>query len=1125
MTSNCTSRFFMAAKVAREFLIFTTLPAPAILIDPRMHIPQTEVILRNDGIELARVTLPPGDYVIGRNADAEIFADTPLLSRRHAQLTINYDHLLIEDLGSSNGTFVGEQRIAEATRLFPNQSVRLGDITVEIHRQRAPTEPRVSLAPAQTAIRRFLPEEILAEKRYAIGSELARGGMGAILDARQNATQRTVAMKVMLGSGDEGDVLRFIEEAQVTAQLDHPNIVPIYELGVDEQDQLFYTMKLVRGITLKKVLELLEQGVEATVKKYPLPALLTVFQKVCDAVAFAHSKGVIHRDLKPENIMLGDFGSVLVMDWGLAKVLGTQASSVSGAQAGSLQRSFVMSARANVPDSGSTMSGTIMGTPQYMAPEQARGEVETLDARADIYALGAILFHVLHLRPGVTGEDAMEIVGKVERGEIAWDAKRHPRIPESLLAVCRKALALDRAQRYPRVEDLQADLLAYQNGFATSAEKAGAWKQFALLVKRNKAASIGVAAVLVLSIGFTAKVITEGRRAENALADLRSAAPTLISQARGLIDQQKFDDALTKIDFAVKIDGKNADYHLLRAQVLEATLRLAEAAAEFRRVLALGPNDSAKANLALCEKLLRDNKGSADIDDPSLKALHELLLKEQRTTQDVPIAARLGLGRAATDARVKALFDVWRKLPGWEKREEKDRFHYEADGTVFLLLDSLPVSDLSVLKGIPISILSISSTKVEDLSPLAGFRLVNFGAVRAPISDLSPLRGMPLKILNIPDCRKVEDLSSLAGMPLEFCNLGQVQATDFSPLKKCPIKTLDVSQTRITTLDAFAGMPCEKLTASDAKSLVDISAVRTMRLKYADFGNSTGIGDLAPLADCPDIEELAVPRTAKNAASLRRLTKLRWIVYGGDPRCSAEELWVKLGIADDRDREHIALTQKARAALTACGATNPDVNWVKVLPDGTLDLWLSRPEFKTLAPLRGLPVSALDIHVSSITDLSPLADMPLRKLAMAKTRVADLSPLAKFRKLEILVCCQNAVRDLSPLAGLPLVYLDVSGDSVSSIAPLAGMPLKELQLQHTSVSDLRALLSCPTLEWLTLPTGARDVDQLRALKKLSRLSERWDASVEGSAYDRGGPAQTAEEFWKEYDAKNGAPTP
>ncbi len=221
-----------------------------------------------------------------------------------------------------------------------------------------------------------MPDELLGEKRYATGGVIARGGMGAILDARQRATKRTVAMKVMLDTGDEAALLRFIEEAQVTAQLDHPNIVPIYELGVDEQDQLFYTMKMVRGITLKKVLELLAQGVPETVKKYPLPVLLTVFQKVCDALAFAHSKGVIHRDLKPENLMLGDFGSVLVMDWGLAKVVGKAEDGRRGAEEDGRTRSVVLTARSAqessafpLPSSAfATLAGSIMGTPAYMSP-------------------------------------------------------------------------------------------------------------------------------------------------------------------------------------------------------------------------------------------------------------------------------------------------------------------------------------------------------------------------------------------------------------------------------------------------------------------------------------------------------------------------------------------------------------------------------------------------------------------------------------------------------------------------------------------------------------------------------------------------------------------------------------
>ncbi len=298
-----------------------------------MHVPQTEVILRHEEVELARVTLPPGEYVIGRSEEVEIFADTPLISRRHARLIIQHDQLLLEDLGSSNGTFVAGQRISECTRLFPNQHVRLGDVVLEVRRERAPTEAAEHLPAAQAAIRRLLPDELLAKKRYAIGTQVARGGMGAIMHARQQTTRRDVAMKVMLESHDEASVLRFIDEAQVTAQLEHPNIVPIYELGVDEQDQLFYTMKFVRGITLKKVLELLVAGIPETLKKYPLSALLTIFQKACDALAFAHARGVIHRDLKPENLMLGDFGEVLVMDWGLGKIIGEgapRASQTSG---------------------------------------------------------------------------------------------------------------------------------------------------------------------------------------------------------------------------------------------------------------------------------------------------------------------------------------------------------------------------------------------------------------------------------------------------------------------------------------------------------------------------------------------------------------------------------------------------------------------------------------------------------------------------------------------------------------------------------------------------------------------------------------------------------------------------
>ncbi|MBM3888772.1 MAG: hypothetical protein FJ388_06550, partial [Verrucomicrobia bacterium] len=374
-----------------------------------------------------------------------------------------------------------------------------------------------------------LPETLRRGKKYEIGKVVARGGMGAILDAKETAIERSVAMKVMLDAESPDALARFVTEGKVTGQLEHPNIVPVHELGVDEQQQVFYTMKFVRGDTLRKVLEQLAAGDADTIRKYPLSHLLTIFQKVCDAMAFAHSKGVIHRDLKPENIMLGDFGEVLVMDWGLAKVVARHSNVETGreqvsATPGQAQLDIGMSSH------GATMTGTIMGTPQYMPPEQAHGRIERLDARSDIYSLGAILYHILTLQPSVEGDDVMQVLFKVGNGQIVSPAQavaavydrrssslertagghRPPlqhlpggRVPESLSAVVMKAMALKQEDRYQSVPELQRDIEAYQNGFATSAEHASLLRQLALLVKRHKREfGIGFAALLVL-LGFS----------------------------------------------------------------------------------------------------------------------------------------------------------------------------------------------------------------------------------------------------------------------------------------------------------------------------------------------------------------------------------------------------------------------------------------------------------------------------------------------------------------------------------------------------------------------------------------------------------------------------------------------
>ncbi len=346
---------------------------------------------------------------------------------------------------------------------------------------------------------------------YCIGREIATGGMGSIMEAGDSKLGRTVAIKVMLleAEADAGLRRRFIREAEILAMLAHPNIVPIYDIIWENGQPLFYTMKLVKGRTLQDILDALTRKDAEAMAGYPLDRLLLIFRKACDAVAFAHSRQVLHRDLKPENIMVGEFGEVLVMDWGIAKRMGE----AEGAE----------DAAAALEDSlpAHTLQGVVMGTPHYMSPEQAQGFVDDLDSRSDIFALGGILHSILTLRPPVEGKTTAEVLGKVRRGETSsalLQAQPLPhlpgrRVPAALAAVAARALHFEKHRRYPGVSALTADLEAYQTGFATSAEEAGTLTHLRLLVVRHKVVALSLAVLLASGAAFVWQVMASGRRA------------------------------------------------------------------------------------------------------------------------------------------------------------------------------------------------------------------------------------------------------------------------------------------------------------------------------------------------------------------------------------------------------------------------------------------------------------------------------------------------------------------------------------------------------------------------------------------------------------------------------------
>ncbi len=391
--------------------------------------------------------------------------------------------------------------------------------------------------------------------RYRIGDELGRGGMGRVVEAFDTQLGRTVALKEVLTKGTHR---RFAREIHITARLEHASIVPLYDSGINMEGKPFYVMRKVSG---KPLDEMVARCKDLDERLTLLPRLLSAI----DAVAHAHSRGVIHRDIKPQNILLAELGETVVIDWGLAKVVGESEEEA-------FENDVLIPSAA---DSLRTQVGSVFGTPGFMAPEQARGEA--LDTQGDVYALGATLYQLLSGEPPVRGVSATEVMDKTRTHDIRPLAEVAHGAPPDLVAIATKALAFDPNNRYRDAGELGEDVRRFLDGQLVAAHDYTRWQHVARFARRHRGilSVIALAAVAVAVMAWIGvhRIITERDAADEARVEADRDRKDAIEARDRLVERN---DALLVLQARAQLESNPTEAIAVLKQLPASSPRIAE---------------------------------------------------------------------------------------------------------------------------------------------------------------------------------------------------------------------------------------------------------------------------------------------------------------------------------------------------------------------------------------------------------------------------------------------------------------------------------------------------------------------------------------------------------------------
>ena len=660
-------------------------------------------------------------------------------------------------------------------------------------------------------------------KRYSVVKKLNEGGMKAIWEVDDHRTARKVAMALIQESkiASEKDIDAFLYEARLTSNLQHPNIIPIYDIALDENGNPYFTMKALKGETLGEILNQLRQGNEGEKKQYSRTALLAIFLKVCNAISYAHSKGVIHLDLKPSNIIVGDYGDVHVLDWGLSTLV-THLSDYEGEPVSwhsiddvSLENGQTLTHYLESTSENRRQRNIVGGTPGYMAPEQAQGSPADIDFQTDVYMLGALLYEILTFHCPIEGETVKDVLHKTVRGEIQPPGKRTPerKIPTALEAIAMKSLNADPAERYPSVATLIRDLQKFQDGFATSAENPTFITHATLLVKRHKMAVSLIAVFGAIIATILGQSFTSIKKSERVALD----ALTVLQEKNDYIATTAQKVAPTYLNLMVR---EERDYAFSAAeQALDTSL-------------AFDPDLEAgwfwKGRILLCQQQFSEAWKIFNIHPGQPGLLRLSAMYKDRTP--VP------------DAGVPELL---RNFKNHDMIDGIPRLFYHLNQQSFDPSTRFPAIEESL----------------KLLNPEAG----NLNFSYAPAQG----GGWNIDIGNNPD---LDDISPLCGLDIRSLNASGAGSPDLKLLTESGMKELHLSGTALNhlfELDQLAGLQTLDISGTRIRNLVNI--VKYPRLASLDISHIEGLSISPQLVWCRNLRTLSVSEKFKANPTIRNL--------------------------------------------------------------------------------------------------------------------------------------------------------------------------------------------------------------------------------------------------------------